>query len=89
LFFDLGTGWRCVDSFTPRPLYPQGKISWYPLYRRLGRPQSRSGCGGEEKNSQALLGIEPLIILPVAQHYSTELSRFLYSMGIGNRAARA
>jgi hypothetical protein len=41
-----------VVSFTPRPLYPQGKIPWYPLDRRLGRPQSRSGRGGEEKNSQ-------------------------------------
>jgi hypothetical protein len=27
-------------SFTPRPLYPQGKSSWYPLDRRLGGPQS-------------------------------------------------
>jgi hypothetical protein len=38
--------------FTPRPLYLQGKSLWYPLYRRLGGPQSRSGRGGEEKNSQ-------------------------------------
>jgi hypothetical protein len=22
-FFDLCSRWRCVDSFTPRPLYPQ------------------------------------------------------------------
>jgi hypothetical protein len=29
-------------SFTPRPLYPQGKSPWYPL----GGPQSRSGRGG-------------------------------------------
>jgi len=29
------------------------------LDRRFGVPQSRSGRGGEEKNSQALLGIEP------------------------------
>jgi hypothetical protein len=33
-----------VISFTPRPLYPQ-----YPLDRRLGGPQSRSGQRGEEK----------------------------------------
>jgi hypothetical protein len=31
---------------------PQGKSPWYPLDRRLGGPQSRSGRGGEEKNSQ-------------------------------------
>jgi len=27
-FFDLGTRRRWVVSFTPRPLYPQGKTSW-------------------------------------------------------------
>jgi len=37
---DLGTRWRCVFSFTHRPLYPQGKSSGYPLDRRLGGPQS-------------------------------------------------
>jgi hypothetical protein len=46
-------------SFAPRPLYPQGKSPWYPLDRRLGRPQSRSGRGGKEKNSQPLPEIEP------------------------------
>jgi hypothetical protein len=40
---DLGTRWRWVVSFTPRPLYPQGKSHWYPLDRKLGEPQSRSG----------------------------------------------
>jgi hypothetical protein len=48
-----------VVSFTPRPLYHQGKRPWYPLDRRLGGPQSRSGRGGEEKNSQPPQGIEP------------------------------
>jgi hypothetical protein len=48
-----------VVSFTPQPLYPQGKIPWYPLDGRLGGPQSRSGSGGEEKNSQPSPGIEP------------------------------
>jgi hypothetical protein len=48
-----------VFSFTPRPLYPQGKSPWYPLDRRLGGPQSSSGHGGEEKNSQPQPGIEP------------------------------
>jgi hypothetical protein len=51
-FFDLGTRWRWVASFTPRPLYPQKKSPWYPLDRKLGGFQSRSGRGGEEKNSQ-------------------------------------
>ena len=33
-------GW--VVNATPRPLYPPGKTR-YPLYRRLGGPQGRSG----------------------------------------------
>jgi hypothetical protein len=49
-----------------------------PMDRRLGGPQSRSGRGGEEKNSQLPPGIEPqnpdhparsLVAIP------TELSR--------------
>jgi hypothetical protein len=48
----LDTTWRWVVSFTPRPLYPQGKSLWYPLDRSLSGPQSRSGRGDEEKNSQ-------------------------------------
>jgi hypothetical protein len=56
---NLGTRWRWVVSSTPRHLYPKGKSPWDPLDRRLGGPQSRSGCGGEEKNSQPPPGIEP------------------------------
>jgi hypothetical protein len=40
-------------------------------------PQSRSGRGGEEKNSQPLTGLEPPIIQPLAQRYTTEPSRLL------------
>jgi len=47
-----------VIRFTPRPLYPQGKSPWYSLDRRQGEPQSHSGRGGEEKNSQPLPQIE-------------------------------
>jgi len=35
-----------VVSFTPRPIYPQGKRPWYPWDRRLAGTQSLSGCGG-------------------------------------------
>jgi hypothetical protein len=42
----------------------QGKSPSYPLDRRLGGPRSRSGHGGEEKNSQPLPGLEPPIIKP-------------------------
>jgi hypothetical protein len=74
---DLGTRWRPVVSFTPRPLYPQGKRPRYPWDWSLGGPQSRPGHGGEEKNSQSLPGLEPPIIQPAAQRYTTELSRLI------------
>jgi hypothetical protein len=48
-----------MDSFMPRQLYLQGKSTRYPLDRRLGVPQIRSGHDGEEKNSQPPPGIEP------------------------------
>jgi len=66
--------WRWVVSFTPWPPYPQEKNLCYPLDRRLGRRQSRSGCGGEEKNSQSLPELKHPIIQPVAQRCDTELS---------------
>jgi hypothetical protein len=47
-----------VVGFTHQTLYSQGKSPWYPLDRRLGGPQSCSGRGGEEKNSQPPPGIE-------------------------------
>jgi hypothetical protein len=56
-----------LDIGTKCRFTPQGKSPWYPLERRLGRPQNRSGCGGEERNSQPLPGLEPPIIQPVAQ----------------------
>jgi hypothetical protein len=56
-------------------LYPQGKRLCYPLDRKLGRLQSRSGRGGKEKNSQPMPGLELPLIQPVAQRYTTVLSR--------------
>jgi hypothetical protein len=55
---------------------PPGKQPLYPLARRLDGPQSRSGGGGEEKNSQPLSGLETPIIQPVAQRYTTDISQF-------------
>jgi hypothetical protein len=46
---DLGRRWGWVVSFTSRPRYPQGKSPWYPLDRRLGGGQIRSGHGSEEE----------------------------------------
>jgi hypothetical protein len=75
---DFGTTWMWLVSFTSRPLYPWGKSPCYPMSRRLGGPQNRCGHGGEENNSQPLSGIEHPTIQPVAQPYTTELSRFLF-----------
>jgi hypothetical protein len=43
------------------------------LDRRLDGPQSRSGCGGEEKNSQPLPGQEPPLIQTVAQSHTIDI----------------
>jgi len=66
----LGISWRWEENFGPRPLYSQGKRTWYQLDRRLGELQSRYGHGGEQKNSQPLPGLEHPIIQPVAQSYT-------------------
>jgi hypothetical protein len=58
MILDLGTSWRWMVSFTPRPLYPLENCPRYPLDRRLGVPQSRSGRCGVETNSLPLPGIE-------------------------------
>jgi len=49
-----------------RQLYPQGKSHSYLLDRRLAGPQSRFGCGGEDKSSHPSPGLEPPFIQPVA-----------------------
>jgi hypothetical protein len=52
------------------------------LDRRLDGTRSWSGYGVEEKNSQPLPGLEPPIIQPVAQRYTTELSRFFTPIAV-------
>jgi hypothetical protein len=83
---DLGTSWRWVVRFTPRPLCSQRKSPWYPLGKRLGGSQSRSGRG-DEKNSKPLPGLEPPIIQSAALRYTTELSRLLYNVYNGFKFA--
>jgi hypothetical protein len=56
--------WRWVVSFMALPLYTYGKIPQCPLFRRLGRLQSRSGHYEEMiKNFSSLLQIKPQLIL--------------------------
>jgi hypothetical protein len=54
----------------PSHFNPRGKSPWYPLDRNLDGPQSRSGRGGEEKNSQSLPGLEPPIMQLVTKRYT-------------------
>jgi hypothetical protein len=79
---------RWVVSFIHRQLNPSGKEPWYPMDRRLGGLQSRSGRGGEEESSKPLPGLQTSTIQPVAQRYATELSRllsYLFYQAIRNR----
>jgi hypothetical protein len=43
---DLGTRWGEWSASRPGRALPPGKGPRYPLYRRLGGPQSRSGHRG-------------------------------------------
>jgi hypothetical protein len=54
-----------VVSITPRHPYPR-----YPLTRRLGWPQSRSGPRGEEKKIISHVGSRNPINLPAACSYT-------------------
>jgi hypothetical protein len=54
----------CPSSFTPR-----GKSLQHPLGRKLGGPQSWSGCYGEEKNLTSARTQTPAI-QPIACHYN-------------------
>jgi hypothetical protein len=49
--------WLSIGTTSPAAL-PPGKSPGYSLDRMLGVPQSRSGRGGEGKNSQPSSGIE-------------------------------
>jgi len=63
---------------------PPRKIPWYPLDRGQRGPQTRFGCGDEQKNCQALPVLEPRIIHPVAQRYTTMTPRQYILCTLGN-----
>jgi hypothetical protein len=69
---DLSTRLRWLVNFTPRPLYSRENSPSYPLNRRLGEPQSRSGRCGEEKN-----------LLPLPRIESRPSSPSLYRLYVG------
>jgi len=47
-----------LESFTPLPLYPQGKSLRYPSDGKLGGAQSWTGRSGKDRNSLSLPGVE-------------------------------
>jgi hypothetical protein len=55
-------------SFTPRQLYPQVKSPCYPLDRRLGGPQSRSGRDGKVIHFVAVVSRRK--VFAVLKHHS-------------------
>jgi len=57
-------GW--VANATLRPLYPENETR-YPLYRRLGGPQGRSG---RMREISLLPGFDSRIVQPVASRYT-------------------
>jgi hypothetical protein len=57
-------GW--VVNATPRPLRPPGRTR-YPLYMRLGGPQSRSG---QVRKNSPPPGFDPRTVQPVASRYT-------------------
>jgi hypothetical protein len=54
-FLTPAPDWLSGQLHTPAALN-SGKNPWYSLDRKLGGAQSRSGRGGEEKNSQPPAG---------------------------------
>lgn len=66
---NLGASWRCVVSFTFRPLYSREMSNRYTL-NTLGGSQSLSGCFGEERNLLALPPMKSrfLACAPIAGH---------------------
>jgi hypothetical protein len=65
----LGSGWKWVVRFTPRPLNHRGNRPRYPLDRRLGGTQIRPRCcGGKKKLTPA--GIGSQAFQPIAHCYT-------------------
>jgi hypothetical protein len=61
-----------VDGQHHAPATSSSKENRYPLYRKLGGPQGRSGRVGKISPSP---GFDPRTVQPVASSYTTELSR--------------
>jgi hypothetical protein len=74
---NLGTRWRWVVSFKPRPLYPLGMSHRYPLDIRLGGLQNLSGRGGDRKKKIPLLPLRELNPSRPARSLVTKLTELV------------
>jgi hypothetical protein len=52
-----------VTNILPWPVYRRGKGTRYPLSRKLGGSQNRSGIYGEKKDLLSPVGIDPVFPL--------------------------
>jgi hypothetical protein len=68
-------------NFTPR------QTPRYTLDRRMSGPQSRSGRGGEKKNSQPPQGIEPRSSRPGTKTNECQTSLSAYPRGVNAHGA--
>jgi hypothetical protein len=64
----------------PAALYPRRKDPRYPLNRRLGGPQSRSGRRGQKKSPLPLSGIDRPIVQLVVGHYTAWATAAQYTL---------
>jgi hypothetical protein len=65
--------------YAPGRFTPKERATRYPLDSRLGGPQSRSGQGGEEKNSQlGTLMIMMMMIMIIIQPSEKERLRVFW-----------
>jgi hypothetical protein len=65
---DLGIRWRRLVNIAPRQFTPP-----HPLDRRLGGPQSRSGCRGEKSLAPAenrTPAVQPVAVLTQLSQYA-------------------
>ena len=65
-FHDHGSRRGEGSASRPGRSLPPGK-TWYPLYRRLGGPQGRSG---QVRKISPSPGFDPRTVQPVASHYT-------------------
>ena len=84
LFLARGTGRAWGFSVTPRPLFTPGKTQ-YPLYRRLGGPQGRSG---QVREIAPPPGFDPRTIQPVASRYTDWFTRSIFNIETANISFR-